>query len=388
MAEDPGVRSPAGVDRVCERLFLARDIRGQETNLKEVERQILGRSKDIADILDLYRRIRRLRLARVRDDPRNPLVGVLRISGITRVLEGFLWVRNDPRNPLVGVLRISGITRVLQGFLWVRNRIYYRVFDREWIRANTPNAEQRRQRRAFLKGFATAAAIASLVIALIVWFGLQAYWNRKWAEVNEDAAEGILTMTDSSINKFVNERNSIYKIKFSNNGLIDKYLNSVLEKEYGKLVKLGLRKSVENYEKLPAMQRETTLFNRVLSAMHDDIGEIEFDSGKYELAEKSYRNAIRYQWTACNLADKHIGLLYRKVWPESYTLKTYKYEIDKYYKHLLICQIRMGRDSEARMASRSDRENASMSPRSSTTSHAPWRGVHPVQTGAGLMGMV
>jgi pSer/pThr/pTyr-binding forkhead associated (FHA) protein len=35
---------------------------------------------------------------------------------------------------------LAGITRVAEGALQVRNRIYQQVFDREWIKANKPDA--------------------------------------------------------------------------------------------------------------------------------------------------------------------------------------------------------------------------------------------------------
>ena len=57
------------IDRVCERLFFAREVRGQETNIKEVERQILNRASDLAGILDLYHQIRCQPLARPGPNP-------------------------------------------------------------------------------------------------------------------------------------------------------------------------------------------------------------------------------------------------------------------------------------------------------------------------------
>jgi hypothetical protein len=42
-------------------------------------------------------------------------------------------VRDDEANPLVTVLRLSGITRIEKGHLRLRNRIYQRVFDRKWV---------------------------------------------------------------------------------------------------------------------------------------------------------------------------------------------------------------------------------------------------------------
>ena len=65
VAKNPTVRGPSGVDRVCEQLFLGRDARDQETNIKEVERQMLQRGTDIAGVLSLYQRVRRWQIVRV-----------------------------------------------------------------------------------------------------------------------------------------------------------------------------------------------------------------------------------------------------------------------------------------------------------------------------------
>src|SRR5262249_31147274 len=136
-AGDPSIHSSSGVDRACRKLFLNPEFRGQDTNLKEVERQILKRGSDVVEVIDAYRRTRRA---------------------------PFAWVFDDERNPAVAVLRISGLTRVVGGCLRVRNRIYDRVFDREWIRAHMPDAEVRRQKRAFVLGFALAATVTTLVV--------------------------------------------------------------------------------------------------------------------------------------------------------------------------------------------------------------------------------
>src|SRR5262249_58572173 len=72
-------------------------------------------------------------------------------------------VMDDETNPLVSVLRLSGITRVEDGRLQVRNRIYERVFDREWARANMPDAELRRQREAYRRGLLRATAISAII---------------------------------------------------------------------------------------------------------------------------------------------------------------------------------------------------------------------------------
>ena len=47
-------------------------------------------------------------------------------------------VAADHLNPVINELRLSGIVRVVDGFLRVRNQIYARVFDRKWVRDNCP----------------------------------------------------------------------------------------------------------------------------------------------------------------------------------------------------------------------------------------------------------
>jgi hypothetical protein len=73
-------------------------------------------------------------------------------------------IRDDETNPLISILRLSGITRVVEGLLYVRNRIYYRVFDREWVLANMPDAELHRQRAAYRRGLLRATAVATLIL--------------------------------------------------------------------------------------------------------------------------------------------------------------------------------------------------------------------------------
>jgi WD40 repeat protein len=71
---------------------------------------------DLASLLDLYRQVR----------------------------EG-KRVKDDGTNPLVPVLRLSGVCHVEGDRLRVRNRIYDRVFDKGWVLAHMPDAELRRQ---------------------------------------------------------------------------------------------------------------------------------------------------------------------------------------------------------------------------------------------------
>src|SRR5262245_11534695 len=137
VAEDPKVTDTASVDQHCVELFLSSRARERDDNLLFVRNRLLSSEGDRAALLTLY--------AQVRQGKRIP---------------------DDDTNPLISLLRLSGIARAMQGFLRVRNRIYQRVFDRHWITVNMPDAELRRQRAAFWKGvLITAASVFALVLA-------------------------------------------------------------------------------------------------------------------------------------------------------------------------------------------------------------------------------
>ena len=74
---------------------------------------------------------------------------------------------DEETNPLASLLRLSGIARPVNGCLVERNRIYERVFDPAWVRANMPDAELRRQRAAFQRGVVRAAAVFLFVGAIL-----------------------------------------------------------------------------------------------------------------------------------------------------------------------------------------------------------------------------
>jgi len=131
VSRDMSIMEPAGVDRACEGLFLTTRARERDDNLLFVRERILRSAEHLAGLLDLY--------AKVHDQ--QP-------------------VRDDDAKPLVSLLHLSGIVRVADGHLRVRNRIYYRVFDVEWIRANRPDVELRRQRDAYGRGLTRAAGTA------------------------------------------------------------------------------------------------------------------------------------------------------------------------------------------------------------------------------------
>ena len=145
VARDSGIQDAGGVDRLCETLFFSPGARESDDNLQFVRERLLRSEVDLAALLNLYGRIHSGRY--VGNDETNPLVGVLKLSGIVRV-EG-------ARNP-------GG-----EGRLVIRNRIYERAFDSRWVASNMPDAEVRRQRSAYRRGVLRASAVAGVVIALV-----------------------------------------------------------------------------------------------------------------------------------------------------------------------------------------------------------------------------
>jgi tetratricopeptide (TPR) repeat protein len=152
VAEDQTVSSTAGVDRLCEELFLSNRARERDDNLLFVRERLLRGETDRVALLDLYARVRAGRPA-----------------------------PDDETDPLVNALRLSGIARAERGQLRVRNRIYGHVFDRNWIVANMPDAEVQRQRAAYRRGIVRAAGVAAVIFLLLGALSVAAFTQRNRA---------------------------------------------------------------------------------------------------------------------------------------------------------------------------------------------------------------
>jgi WD40 repeat protein len=138
VAVDITVTGPAGVDRLCEALFLSPQARERDDNLLFVRDWLLRTPADLAALLDLYGQVRRGKR-----------------------------VPADETNPLVSHLRLSGLIRSVDGRLRIRNRIYAWVFNREWIATHMPDAELRRQRAAYRRGLLRATAVSGVILAVV-----------------------------------------------------------------------------------------------------------------------------------------------------------------------------------------------------------------------------
>jgi WD40 repeat protein len=146
------------VDRLCSDLFLAARARERDDNLLFVRERLLRSEVDRVTLLDTYGRVR---------------------SGKR--------VADEESNGVVTVLRLSGAVKGQGGWLRVRNRIYGQVFDREWLTANMPDAELRRQKMAYRKGFIRAAALSAgfmVITGGLAWTAIrESAQARKFASV-------------------------------------------------------------------------------------------------------------------------------------------------------------------------------------------------------------
>ena len=149
------------VDTICDAIFLSQTAREVDDNLVFVRNRLLKSEADLASVLDLYAQVR-------------------------------VWrrrVKDVAANPLVGILRLSGIVRGVGGCLWVRNRIYHRVFDREWVRANMPDADLRRQKAAFRRGVIRAVTVSGMLVALMGWMAVTALRQTHRAQIAKEHAQ-------------------------------------------------------------------------------------------------------------------------------------------------------------------------------------------------------
>jgi WD40 repeat protein len=146
-----GASSINDIDEAIEQMFFSKRAQEYDDNLIFVRERLLRSSGDVAALLNLYARVRRGKAVA------------------------------DDNSPLVSILRLSGIIRVENGRLRVRNRIYERVFNGGWIKANLPGAEIRRQRAAFRRGVIRTTAVAAVLLGVMAALAITAFRQRNLA---------------------------------------------------------------------------------------------------------------------------------------------------------------------------------------------------------------
>ncbi len=168
------------IDQVCADLFFSHRARERDDNLIFVRERLLRSEADCAALLDLYRKIWQGK----------------------RVLD-------DELDPLGSLLRLAGVVRVRDGRLCERNRIYGRVFDAEWVRANMPEAELRRQREAYRRGVIWAASVSAVIILALGLLSLVAIKKSFLANL----AEARAWRSSGRMGHRINALNALHKAK-------------------------------------------------------------------------------------------------------------------------------------------------------------------------------
>jgi WD40 repeat protein len=153
VVSENGVHHPThDLDESIERTFFSKRAQENDDNLIFVRERLLHSGADVAELLNLYSRVRRNKI-----------------------------VVADDSQPLVSILRLSGIARAENGRLRIRNRIYDRVFNDKWVTANLPGAEIRRQRAAFRRGVLRTAAVAAVILTVVAVLAITAMRQRNRA---------------------------------------------------------------------------------------------------------------------------------------------------------------------------------------------------------------
>jgi WD40 repeat protein len=172
-----GITSPAGeprtlssrdVDILCKDLFFTSAARNIDSSLAFVRSRLLSGQEDVLEILDVYGRMLR--------GERIPYVDTS-VACIELVL--------------------SGIARVANGSLVPRNRIFSQVFNRAWLRANLPDAEVRRQRRAYRQGALRSALISAVVVLVFAALAVANAYNARRARNAEAVAKSAAIMAQA-----------------------------------------------------------------------------------------------------------------------------------------------------------------------------------------------
>ncbi len=163
VADDASLLNKQGVDRLCEELFFARRASEQDDNLLFVRERLLRSEVERTSLLALYEKVQRGQR-----------------------------VEDEETNPLITVLRLSGIARAEQGLLKPRNRIYAHVFNRTWITKQRPDADAQRMRAAYRRGVWRTGAIAALLLAVIGTLLFVALRQRNFANQQIEANRRLL----------------------------------------------------------------------------------------------------------------------------------------------------------------------------------------------------
>lgn len=179
IAQDPSANEARDVDAIVARMFLTTEARQRQPNLLDISRRIL--EAHVEGVTPEEARVQML-------------------SAYLQVLRGRRLLVDDSEWRLA-TLRLCGAVAEERGTLVPRNRIYRRVFDEKWVRANQPDEERRRQRAAARRAMFWTGLVSAAVLGTIgyLWFRadrLAAEQNRLRQAARYDAyASGMIVAT-------------------------------------------------------------------------------------------------------------------------------------------------------------------------------------------------
>lgn len=172
VALNPAISGAAAVDQECRQIFFSHRARERDDNLLFVRERLLRSEADLIKLLRLYRQVHRS-------------TRIAQIFGFRFTLRKIEPVADEEASPLTSILRLAGIAKVENGVLRVRNRIYYRVFDPNWIDANMPVAELWRRWLVVWGQIKRMARFFGIIFLLMVLASTAALvWTRPWERIH------------------------------------------------------------------------------------------------------------------------------------------------------------------------------------------------------------
>ena len=209
------------------------------------------------------------------------------------------------------------------------------------------------------RGATRVAAVALVVvIGTTCWPLWRALSNRRWAQQNEEAAEIILKDTHEVLKKYEENPERI----LANFPWIEKLTRLALASSRPNenvsfraavdiLVKQAIHDVVQRYKRHDAKEKQdleaTTLYNRTLSQMLSDIGEIELRTGNPLDAVMNLEESVTRQKRAVRLEQRNRPMIDDFLGANMRTIELYRSDLIESFSGLVAALIRLDEFGEA-----------------------------------------
>ena len=285
------------MDGLCHELFLSASAREKDDNLLFVRERLLKSRVDLAGLLDLYRQVWAGR--RVAADDTNPLIDLLRLSGIARV-EGRRQKekgkrKNDRPSTVLpfAFFLLPSAASLPEGSLTVRNRIYARVFDGAWVQRHMPDAEIRRQRAAYRRGARRAALVGGGVALVMLALALTALDQARQARQNghravrgEMRARGLAKSLQSALTAAEAARNQA-------RGEAARATTAEGRERAQRLLAVGAQAQAEREQGRAEQQRQIAVNQQAMAEQQRRSAVQQRERGRRQLVQLNVANGVR-----------------------------------------------------------------------------------------------